>query len=303
MGNSMVSFILITYNQEKFVADALDGAFNQTYSPMEIIVSDDCSQDKTYEIIKKKVDEYKGSHKIVLNQNVHNLGIAGNYDKAVSLSTGDIIVSAAGDDVSLPNRVERTVEILNNNPEATCVSFNSIICDSNLNPKFKKTNCTRLEKMVSSYSLYDYFDFDDFIIFSGDSRAVRKTVFDTFGPLKYSNDEDSSMFVRCLLLGTVCHSHELMVMRRMHGNNVSDFRNIRRHDEEQFLKQPFTDIDFAKEKGLISDLESKRLKSKLHRVSNILREQLFKYKCPIRYKFFCKWPSSFVSHLKNFAIK
>ena len=37
----LISFILITYNQEDFVRDALDGAFNQTYSPLEIIITDD----------------------------------------------------------------------------------------------------------------------------------------------------------------------------------------------------------------------------------------------------------------------
>jgi glycosyltransferase involved in cell wall biosynthesis len=40
----LVSFVLLTYNQEKYVADALRAALNQTYSPLEIIISDDCSQ-------------------------------------------------------------------------------------------------------------------------------------------------------------------------------------------------------------------------------------------------------------------
>lgn len=48
----LVSVCLIAYNQEKYVEKAIDSIFAQTYSPLEIILSDDCSTDNTLIIIK-----------------------------------------------------------------------------------------------------------------------------------------------------------------------------------------------------------------------------------------------------------
>lgn len=48
----LVTFALIAYDQERFIREAVEGAFSQTYSPLEIILSDDCSSDRTFEIIK-----------------------------------------------------------------------------------------------------------------------------------------------------------------------------------------------------------------------------------------------------------
>lgn len=106
----LVSFLLITYNHEQFISDALESAFLQKYSPLEIIVSDDCSTDNTYKIIDDIASSYKGSHKIILNRNPENLGLAGNLNRAWELCNGDFIVAAGGDDISLPDRTGKLVE-------------------------------------------------------------------------------------------------------------------------------------------------------------------------------------------------
>jgi glycosyltransferase involved in cell wall biosynthesis len=100
----LVSFLVLSYKQEKFIRDAIKGAFEQTYEPLEIIFSDDCSPDRTFEIIKDEVGAYRGLHKIILNRNEHNQGLAGNMNRALELSHGQFIIASAGDDISLPNR-------------------------------------------------------------------------------------------------------------------------------------------------------------------------------------------------------
>lgn len=50
----LITLAILTYNQAKYIAEAIDGALSQCYHPLEIIISDDCSQDVTYQIIKKK---------------------------------------------------------------------------------------------------------------------------------------------------------------------------------------------------------------------------------------------------------
>lgn len=58
--NPLVSFGIITYNQEQFILDTLKGAVSQEYDNMEIIVSDDNSTDKTFEIVESFVKSYEG---------------------------------------------------------------------------------------------------------------------------------------------------------------------------------------------------------------------------------------------------
>ena len=48
----LVTFALFAYNQEKYIREAVEGAFSQTYQRMEIILSDDCSTDSTFDILK-----------------------------------------------------------------------------------------------------------------------------------------------------------------------------------------------------------------------------------------------------------
>ena len=42
-----MTFVLLAYNQEKYIREAVDGALAQTYHPLKIILSDDCSSDRT----------------------------------------------------------------------------------------------------------------------------------------------------------------------------------------------------------------------------------------------------------------
>jgi glycosyltransferase involved in cell wall biosynthesis len=63
----LVSFIVVAYNQDKYIKEAVLGAFSQTYQPLEIILSDDGSSDLTFEIMQDMVEKYVGPHKIILN--------------------------------------------------------------------------------------------------------------------------------------------------------------------------------------------------------------------------------------------
>lgn len=53
MEKPLISYVVTAYNIERFVREAVECAFAQTYSPLEIVLSDDCSSDRTFEIMKK----------------------------------------------------------------------------------------------------------------------------------------------------------------------------------------------------------------------------------------------------------
>ena len=100
----LVTFALFAYNQEKYIREAVEGAFSQTYEPLEIILSDDCSTDRTFEIMQNMAHDYLGPHKLSLNKNPRNLGIGGHINKIDAMAKGELILHAAGDDISLPQR-------------------------------------------------------------------------------------------------------------------------------------------------------------------------------------------------------
>lgn len=270
----LISFILITYNQENFVRDALDGAFAQTYSPMEIIIADDGSKDKTPQVIEEYIADYKGPHKVIFHHNEKNVGIAQNVNNAMALANGEYFILAAGDDKSLPERAQRTYEVFEQYPEMTCVNFNSIPCDSALIPRPYYQEPIAIQS-ISSINIYDYFEFKDFVLWGGDARAIRRTLYDTFGPMTKSKDEDSTYFFRGLLLGTVGHSQERISFRRLHEQQVSNFSNIKKHESEDFIAQPILDAQLAKASGLITIRVYHQIVCKIKCADRILADQYY----------------------------
>lgn len=107
----LVSLYIITYNHADHIAEAVESALWQDYSPLQIVISDDASTDGTYEVIRRIVGKYRGPHEIRLNRNDANLGLIRHLDKINrELTQGALIVGQAGDDISLPHRVRRIAE-------------------------------------------------------------------------------------------------------------------------------------------------------------------------------------------------
>ena len=101
---------MLTYNQKNFVAAAVHAALNQQCDPLEIIFSDDASTDGTFNIIKDIVSNYTGPHYVKVIQNSHNLGINLHLECLVETAKSGLIIWAAGDDVSFPNRADQIIK-------------------------------------------------------------------------------------------------------------------------------------------------------------------------------------------------
>jgi len=107
MTNKSVSIAMATYNGERYLREQLDSILNQTYNNLEIIICDDLSNDKTIEIIK----EYqKLDSRIQLYINETNLGFKKNFEKAISLCTGDFIALSDQDDIWKKNKIEVLID-------------------------------------------------------------------------------------------------------------------------------------------------------------------------------------------------
>lgn len=124
-----MSFLMITYNQERYIAEALQSALSQDYPDLEIIVCDDASADRTYEIASGIAAVYRGRHRVILHRNPRNLGIAANFYQAFTLSSGEWLFMAAGDDISLSNRCAVVADGIARFPRALAFGANYEIID------------------------------------------------------------------------------------------------------------------------------------------------------------------------------
>lgn len=134
----LVSISLITYNSCKYVLDTLESIKLQTYSPIELVISDDCSTDDTLNICKEWIEQNKlrfYNTKIVVAPN--NCGISANYNRGMDNCQGDYIKEIAGDDLLLPNCIEDFVNFINSNPDAY-FCFGKVIVFGNDPQKIKR---------------------------------------------------------------------------------------------------------------------------------------------------------------------
>lgn len=106
----LVTFLVLAFNQEDCVAAAVKGAFAQSYRPLEIILSDDGSSDRTFEIMTQLADEYSGPHIVLVRRSPQNRGLIRHINDCVIECRGEIIIFAAGDDISLSHRTQRLVQ-------------------------------------------------------------------------------------------------------------------------------------------------------------------------------------------------
>jgi glycosyltransferase involved in cell wall biosynthesis len=214
----LITFALFAYNQERFIREAVEGALSQTYSPLEIILSDDCSSDGTFEIMHNLAAGYYGQqqNKIILNQNETNLGIGAHINRVMELANGELIVVAAGDDISLPHR---TAEIykswINSDKKAFSLysEFEMIdACGNVINGHIKNQFPQERPLLFFSKTLTSSV--------SGCTHAWHRKVFDFFGPLPNIICEDLAIPPRSMLLGRIVCIENSLVKYRIHENNI-----------------------------------------------------------------------------------
>ena len=124
-----ISIAIATYNGEKHLKEQLGSFVKQTRLPDELIVSDDLSSDNTFEIIKKFAEE--APFKVIYSQNKKTLGYAGNFSKALTKTSGDLILLSDQDDVWFNNKIE-TIEKVANECDELLIVNDKLITDANL---------------------------------------------------------------------------------------------------------------------------------------------------------------------------
>lgn len=106
-----ISIVLTNYNRKNFIGELLDSIIGQTYKKWELIIMDDCSTDGSAEIIQNFVDNNK-EKKIIFVRNEKNIGLMKNFEKGLRFATGEYIAVCDSDDIWLPGKLEKELQLL-----------------------------------------------------------------------------------------------------------------------------------------------------------------------------------------------
>lgn len=218
MAKATVTYVLMCYRHAPYVDRAVRSALNQQYEPLDILISDDASDDDTFAIIERAVVDYQGPHRVRLNRNDANLGMA-HFNRILELCESDYIVVAHGDDYSHTERTETLMQIF----EREDVSMVSSNC------QVMNRRGARLGQIATAKS--QRITLESIIrrgwqpTMLGATHAIHRDVLERFGgvdpawlPVSY----DMAFPFRGALLKRSYFTDAELVAWRRHGGNMTD---------------------------------------------------------------------------------
>lgn len=117
----LVSVIVIFLNGERFIEEAIESVFAQTYDEWELILVDDGSDDRSSEIARGYASEYPNRVRYLEHTSHRNLGMSASRNLGIDKTKGELIAFLDADDVWVPEKLEEQVAILDAHPEAAMV--------------------------------------------------------------------------------------------------------------------------------------------------------------------------------------
>lgn len=126
----MISIIMGIYNCSSTLVEALDSIVNQTYTDWELIMCDDGSNDRTYEIAREYIENHP-TYRMKLLKHELNMGLNQTLNDCLKEATGEYIGRMDADDISLPTRFEKEIAEFEKDPNLSVVSCPMIYFDEN----------------------------------------------------------------------------------------------------------------------------------------------------------------------------
>ena len=123
----LVSVCMITYNHERYLAEAIEGVIRQQTSfPVELIIGEDCSKDRTREIAFEYQRRFPETIRLITSK--RNIGMQQNYHRVIMAARGKFIAFCEGDDFwHVPDKLQQQIQFLEHNDTfiLTCGNYRS----------------------------------------------------------------------------------------------------------------------------------------------------------------------------------
>lgn len=266
----LVSIVVVTYNSEKYVIETLESIQSQTYSRLELIITDDCSKDNTVGLcinwIKKNEHRFENT-KIITSQT--NTGISSNMNRGCSQASGEWIKPIAADDILLQDAISNYTQCVKQNPQilALFAQAQCFISDNGEKRLLKVIPSTE-ETFIYSLSPLQQFKIllhDNLI--KAPTSFIKRQVYDDFKfDERYKYLEDYPYWLNITLHGVkLSYLDKITVLYRVSNQSISHSSNTlfpSRHyesmmmfffeEKQYYLKQYFPElIDKEKKQYLL----------------------------------------------------
>jgi len=218
MANILISIAMCTYNGEKYLKEQLDSICKQTIKNFELIITDDCSNDATVNIIQSY---QRNNSRIKLYINEKNLGFKKNFEKAISLCHGNYIALADQDDVWKTNKLELFLSQIQQN---SLIYSDAILINENsdrLNKELIRSEGRNLVKGKCNKA----FLVDNCV--SGNTLMFKKELIPHILPIPQEiSYHDIWIVFIASTYGTITYTDESMTFYRRHVQQVT-YRNTK----------------------------------------------------------------------------
>lgn len=240
----LVSVVVITYNSEKFILETLESIKEQTYSNLELIISDDHSKDNTVSICREWTQKYSYRFKNVqIITSPTNTGISANCNRGYRNAKGIWIKGIAGDDALEKECISQYIDFINMHPQASiCHSkqhcFNDTFNPSSLNieKEIKDVDCLHTAN-PNHKKQFLYLCLSNSI--SAPTVFMKKSLFDTIGGYDETIPmcEDYPMWLKITKNGYPFYFlNQYTTLYRMHSDSVFGSNSIN-YLFKRFFKQ------------------------------------------------------------------
>jgi len=218
MKRPKISVVLCTYNGEKFVAQQIESILNQSIPPDELIISDDCSSDSTVDIVSGFARDFPATVRFF--QGEKNLGFIKNFEKAISLTEGEVIFLSDHDDVWFEHKIEYMMQPFIDRKDVGLVYSDAVITNSELEPTehtlFGRRKSLMLDKSRSASMLVKE------VGINGCTMAFRSALKELVLPIgKDWGHEHWIAFIAYAVMDVVPMGQPLMYYRR-HGASAGN---------------------------------------------------------------------------------
>lgn len=240
-----VSIVCASYNHEAYVGHLIESVLSQSYTNFELIIVDDCSSDRTVEIIRQYQDE-----RLILMTSDRNRGQFVATNRGINAAKGEYIATINSDDAFLAGKLEKQVAFLDSHPEIGAVFTLPQIIDEQ-GREFvdrKNRNTTIFNQPNRSQAEWLRYFFDHGNCLCHPSCMIRKHWHDQIGLYehRFANMADLDLWVRLCLKTTLHIIPEQLTQFRVHarsGSRKSQVTKKRSRWEHTQLMRHFLTID------------------------------------------------------------
>ena len=244
-----VSVLVLAFKQRELLDRAVTSVLAQDCPPIEILLSDDDSGDGSFERMQELAAGYHGPHRVRVRRNAGNVGIGEHYNQLVAEARGELLVTAAGDDVSTPDRVRRLVAAWDATDRRADLIASHVV---DLDHQGDLHDVIRVDDLSRWRVLDDWMTKRPYIIGAG--HAFTRRSMEHFGPMMKSIAyEDQIMVFRALCMGGAVTVDAPLVYYRRGG--TSGRPNFDNDEDMEFWTARQTDRMVAEMQQLIADAD------------------------------------------------